>query len=191
MGNSSQVLLVTSALSSDGKSIVASNLALSFAQRGVRTLLIDADLRQGNVMVLLKGADRRPGLAQVLVGEAELSESVLPYPVEGGDTILDILAPGTASQSMAERLGSPQMRVLMEDLRHRYQVIIVDAPAITAAADAVILSELADVTLLVALMGSTHRRALEDAAEQVRASGTRRYGLVITGVEPLSSAADS
>jgi tyrosine-protein kinase Etk/Wzc len=191
VGDSSQVLLVTSARSGNGKASVASNLALSFAQQGVRTLLIDADLRHGNVMTLLKHADRSPGLAQVLVGEAELHECVRPYPVEGTDAVLDLLAPGTVSQNLAELLGSPQMRALMEDLRHGYQVIIVDAPALTVAADAAILSELTDVTLLVAHMGSTHRRTLEDAAEQVRASGTRSYGLVITGVEAFSSAADS
>ncbi|MDQ3243608.1 MAG: polysaccharide biosynthesis tyrosine autokinase, partial [Gemmatimonadota bacterium] len=178
-----QVLLITSALPGDGKSTTAANLALTVARRGTRTLLLDADLRQGVVHKLF-GVSREPGLTQLLIGKSTLAATLQTVPVDGEGQVLHLLASGRFPPNPAELLGSVQMLNLLEELRQRFDMIVVDTPPLNFVSDAAVLGTLADSTLLVARAGVTDKRALHHAAAQLHHLRVRVGGTVVNGFDP-------
>ena len=117
MGNLTKpphVTMVTSAMPKEGKTVVSSNLAVSFAHTGARTLLIDTDLRRGRLHRLF-GYRKDPGLSNVLLNEVTLEEACRPT----GEENLSILSAGRHLESGTELLGSPRFAELMQTLRHR------------------------------------------------------------------------
>lgn len=174
--HSNQVLVLTSALAGDGKTTTASNLAVTLAQQGVRTLLIDADLRKGVLHTLFE-VKREPGLTQILVGQASAASSVQVIPLGEEGQSLSLLTSGRLPPNPAELLGSERMRNLLEELRQQFDMIVFDTPPLTMVTDAAVLGTLADSTILVARAGKTDKRALHHAAAQlyhlrVNVSGT-------------------
>jgi capsular exopolysaccharide synthesis family protein len=176
-----QVVVVTSAMPGDGKSTSASNLAVTLAQQGTRTLLVDADLRRG-VLHNTFGLDQSPGLTHVLHGMS-LDEAVREVPLEGLTQPLQFLAAGAFPPNPAETLGSPRMRELIALLRERYDTIVFDAPPLNLVTDAAVLGRSADVTLLVTRVGVTEKAALQHAAEQLQLIGTSVGGLVLNDID--------
>jgi tyrosine-protein kinase Etk/Wzc len=174
----SRVLIVTSASAEDGKSTSASNLAVALAQQGTPTLLVDADLRAGHMHEAF-GVAREPGFADVLFGRVSLDDAVRA--VDAGDvgTPLHLLPTGTIPSNPAELLDSDRMRALLDELRARYRVIIMDTPPLNLVADAAVLATITDAALLVARMGSTPKMALQEAAERLRALHVPASGVVV------------
>jgi polysaccharide biosynthesis transport protein len=162
-----QVLVVTSALPGDGKSTTSSNLAITLAQQGARTLLIDADLRKG-ILHRVFGLDRHePGLTHVLLGRADLKEAVQRIDVGNEDIHLDMLCSGLFPPNPAELLGSERTSELLGRLRESYDAIVIDAPPLAAVTDAALLGAFADATILVTRFGVTDKGALQFAANQL------------------------
>jgi polysaccharide biosynthesis transport protein len=143
---------ITSPEAGDGKSFVTSNLALAFADLGHKTLIIDGDLRQGQLHRLM-GAVRIPGLTDYLGAQATLEEIIQPT----GFASLDFIACGTRLQSAPELLNSAAMASLLREMRARYSVILVDSPPLGAGVDPYLLSTLTGNTLLVLRTGRTDR----------------------------------
>lgn len=162
-----RVAVVTSSSPSEGKSTSAANLAITLAQQGARALLVDADLRRGYLHRVL-GARPDPGLTHVLLGQASLDAAIQTIPLDHADQPLHFLATGVLPPNPAELLGSERMRHLLDDLRERFDMVILDAPPLNLVTDAAILGTVADTTLLVARSGATDRRALEHATSQLR-----------------------
>lgn len=173
-----RLIVVTSALPGDGKSTSAANLAITLAQQGTRTLLVDADLRSGSLHELF-GTARDPGLSRVLLGDAPLAEAIGVVETGAGGQTLDFLPAGALPANPADLLGSARMKELVRELRGRYEAVIFDAPPLHAVADAAVLGSWADATLLVARAGATERAALEDAATRLRDLRTPVGGVVI------------
>ncbi|HUQ20911.1 MAG TPA: polysaccharide biosynthesis tyrosine autokinase [Gemmatimonadaceae bacterium] len=161
-----QVLVLTSGSPGDGKSTTAANLALTLAQQGVRTLLVDADLRKG-VLHKLFSVRREPGLTQVLIGKAGLAEAVQVIPAAEGGVPLSVLTAGPYPPNPAELLGSARMRSLIAEMREQYDTIVIDSPPLGLVTDAAILGTLADTTMLVARAGVTEKKAMQHAATQL------------------------
>lgn len=178
---SPQVVVLTSAMPGDGKSTSASNLAMAMAQQGVRTLLIDADLRRGTLHQIFE-IRQEPGLTHVLLGHVPLEEAIVPVPTGGSGIPLDVLPTGVLPPNPAELVGSPQMREFVARMRERYEAIIFDAPPLALVTDAAVLGSMADATLLVARIGSTDKRALHYAASQVYNLGANMGGVVLNDV---------
>jgi tyrosine-protein kinase Etk/Wzc len=178
VGRNTQALVVTSAMPGDGKSTSSSNLAIAFTQQGLRTLLIDADLRRG---LLHKVFDmpQDPGLTHVLMGRAALDDAIRDTGVGPADTPLHFLPAGVFPPNPAELLGSERMRVLVADLRKRYDILVFDAPPLNLVTDASVLGTITDATLLVARAGVTDRRALHHAAAQLHQLGSSVSGIVL------------
>jgi protein-tyrosine kinase len=152
-------LLVTSAGRGDGKSFIASNLALMLAaEAGRRVLLVDADLRKPSVARLF-GLAGRAGLPEVLGGQIGWREAVQPAPWHD----LGLLASRTRVQGAAEALGTPAMGQFVREARAEYDAVIVDAPPVLPVADSLVLAPLLDAVLLVARAGHTPRDAFLDA----------------------------
>ncbi len=172
-----RVVVITSPARGEGKSISASNLAITLAQQGSRTLLVDGDLRTGRLHEVFS-IERQPGLVDVLTGSVPLREAIRQVEVGAGATPLSILASGNPPANPPDLLGSERVGRLFGALRESYDSILVDAPAMESVADAALLGSLADATVLVIRAGATEQDALADAVAQLRRLGVNVGGVV-------------
>jgi succinoglycan biosynthesis transport protein ExoP len=181
---SPRVIMVTSASPEEGKSLTVKNLAVSVAQQGKRVLLLDADMRRPADQKGLEFSGK-DGLSVLLSGE---QESAVITQVEGMPTLF-ILSAGPVPPNPSELLSSARMKKLMSELRNQFDVIFIDTPPVLPVVDAVILSEFADSTLLVARQGVTPEASLK-RAYQILSSRTSpsTIGIVLNGVEMNSDA---
>ncbi|MGH9718187.1 MAG: GumC family protein [Candidatus Acidiferrales bacterium] len=176
-----QVILVTSSLPREGKTTAAVNLAVTLAQLGDRTLVIDSDLRKPGIrraLNLTTGKDG--GLSSYLAGVSSLDEVMIPHPAIGN---LTALTTGPVPPSPADLLSSHRMREGLLELRRRFKFIVIDSPPIMAATDAVILSALTDGVLLVVRSGHTPKEAFTRSRDLLAAVKCRLLGVVLNAVD--------
>ena len=181
MGNltkSPHVLMVTSAMPKEGKTVVSSNLAVSFAHTGARTLLIDTDLRRGRLHRLF-GYRKDPGLSNVLLNEVTLEEACRPT----GQENLTILSAGRHLDSGTELLGSAHFRELLQTLRERYDRIIIDTPPVLGLSETSMMQTLVDGVLFVIWTGRTPARTAKAAIDMLAANGANFYGFVLNRLD--------
>lgn len=181
-----RVLVVTSAMPGDGKSTSSSNLAFTLAQQGGRTLLVDGDLRRG-LLHRLFDLPQSPGLTNVLVGQMPLEACVQRVPLTGASGTLDLLSAGVFPPNPADLLGSPRMRALLEEMRTRYDAVVIDAPPVGLVTDAAVLGASADATILVARAGITEKEALQSAANQLHHVRARVGGVILNDFRSSTS----
>lgn len=172
-----RVLMVTSALKGEGKSFICSNLAATFAQGGKRVLLIDADLRKGNLCRELGlSPERGLGLSDLLANhQGGWQPLVLDTEVEG----LHLLPAGSRPPNPVELLGSKKMSNLMAELAKHYEVIIVDSPPVLGLADTLALAPLAGGVILVANVEKLKPREVESTIDSLKKGGSSILGAVI------------
>ncbi len=173
---------MTSALPGEGKSTTAVNLALTSATAGLRTILVEGDLRLPRVADYL-GVEDSAGLTTVLAGRADLDDVLQPY----GDTGLSVLAAGPIPLNPAALLGSRHMSELLQRLRDRADLVIVDSPPLLPVADAAVLARQADGAVLVVKHGKTTREHLARGLERLRAVDATVLGGVLTMVPSKAS----
>jgi tyrosine-protein kinase Etk/Wzc len=164
-----------------GKSFIASNLAQVLAESGKRTLLIDADLRNGSQNRVFE-RPRAPGLAELLAGTARVDEAT--HRMTGG---LDLLTCGEFPSHPSELLASPRFRELIERAEKEYDLIIIDTPPVLAATDATLVAGLAGVNLLVLREGRHALREIETALKRFHHTGAKIAGFVFNDVSQLSN----
>jgi polysaccharide biosynthesis transport protein len=182
LGAPPKVIMITSALPQEGKTTTSINCAVVLAQKGVRVLLIDADLRRPSIHKTL-GMGPRSGLSNVLTGSATLeqaitSSSALPN--------LSVLPAGTPPPNPAELLASTNMRDVLEELRGQYDHIVVDTPPTLSVTDAVVLSPRADAIVLVIRSGQTTKQALRRSRDVLMQVNAKVSGVLLNAVD-LSS----
>ncbi|MGH9757061.1 MAG: polysaccharide biosynthesis tyrosine autokinase, partial [Candidatus Acidiferrales bacterium] len=181
-----QVILVTSALPREGKTTAAVNLAVTLAQLGDRTLLMDSDLRKPGVRRALNlTVGKEVGLSSYLAGVSTLEEVCIAHPTINN---LAALTTGPIPPSPADLLSSHRMAEAIAELRHRYKFIVIDSPPVMAATDAVILSAQTDGVLLVVRSGETPKEAFIRTRDLLAAVKSRLLGVVLNAVD--SSAPD-
>ncbi len=173
-----QVLIITSASMGEGKSVTASNLAVVMAQAGLRTLLIDADLRRPRVHTLF-GVALEPGLVGHLLGNHDRSTIVSRTDIEN----LHIITAGGFSVHSSELLVSSRMHELISHARAEYDIILIDTPPVRATTDAAVLSSLADATVLVTRAGKTREAELRYAVDTLASVGANNVGIVFNGFD--------
>jgi capsular exopolysaccharide synthesis family protein len=170
-----QILLVTSSLPGEGKSLTCVNLALTLASTDEKVLVVDADLRRPTLAPLLNGK-RAPGLSDLLTGSSSLDQAIQRLP----GTRLSLLAGGTAVQrNPADLLASGIMRDLLGELRTRFDRIVFDTPPCGEIADALILSPLADGVLVVTRAGKVSKAALLNVLERLVHARANILGVVL------------
>ena len=181
-----QVILVTSALPREGKTTAAANLAVTLAQLGDRTLLLDADLRKPGVGRLLNLTEGEyAGLSSYLAGVSSLELVTIPHPAIPN---LAAIPTGPLPPNPADLLSSHRLADAIAELRTSYKFIVIDSPPIMAATDAVILSVQADGVLLVVRSGETPKEAFTRARDLLVSVKCHLLGVVLNAVD--SSAPD-
>ncbi len=171
-----KVIVVTSSIPKEGKSKVSANLAATLAQLGHRVLLVDADMRypsQHHIWALTNAA----GLSDVIVGQAEFKVAVTEVMAN-----LDVLTAGVIPPNPLALLDSKRMASLIEDFSQTYDFVIIDAPPLIVAADALTLGKMTDGILLVARPGVVDSTSAAAAKESLESSGQNVLGLVVNGV---------
>jgi capsular exopolysaccharide synthesis family protein len=177
-----QSVLVTSAGDKEGKTTIATRLALVSARAGLHAILIDADLGRAQVSPRL-GIEADAGLAGVLTGECSLDEALVDHPVDGAaHGRLTVLPAGPAPPDPAALLGSDAMRRVVAEAESRSDLVIVDTPAALAVSDALPLMRLVTGVVLVARMNRSSRVTVRRLQRVIEAAGGTSVGLVATGV---------
>jgi capsular exopolysaccharide synthesis family protein len=176
-GESHKVIQVTSPSSGDGKSTLASNLAVSLAQSGVKVLLVDADLRRPKVHTNF-GLEKSPGLTNLIRGSVELPEAIHRSAIEN----LDLMPSGPRPRNPSELLALPRFKELLATLRDRYDFVIIDSPPVLAVTDPGAIAVRADGVLLALQIRRKAKPSAQRAVEILTELGANVLGVVVNGV---------
>jgi capsular exopolysaccharide synthesis family protein len=171
-----KTLVVTSAVPGEGKSSTACGLAVLFAEAGKRVLIIDADLRRPRIAEYL-GLEGAVGLTTVLVGKASVDDVVQRY-----GTDLWVLSSGFLPPNPSELLGSQHMAALLDDLREKFDMIIVDCPPLLPVTDGAVVAARADGALLLARSRKTTSTQVAAAVKALESVDARLLGCVLNMV---------
>jgi succinoglycan biosynthesis transport protein ExoP len=172
-----QVVMVTSALPGEGKTSLASHLATSLARSGRRVLLLDADLRKPSIHHLFD-VIQGPGFSDLILGEAELDEAIVPTGAPG----FWILPAGETDVRAIQSLGLPRIGELFAQIRDRFDHVIVDTSPTLSVADALLIGRHVDAAICSVLRDVSRIPKVRAANERLSTLGIRVVGAVMTGV---------
>ncbi|WP_375426344.1 polysaccharide biosynthesis tyrosine autokinase [uncultured Friedmanniella sp.] len=179
LGRPSYALAVTSSVRKEGRSTIAANLAAALAEAGHTCVLVDADLRSSRV-AQLTGATSATGLLGAVADPASTDSSI--QRVERGG--FDVLTTGGTHDNPTELLSSPALATLVTGLRERYDFVVIDSPALLAAADVTALRSQVDGALMVADATTVRRHQLTDGLNTAGTAGLKVVGVVLNEVAP-------
>jgi len=182
LGAPPKVVMVTSALPQEGKTTTSINTAVVLAQKGVRVLLIDADLRRPSIHKTL-GMGPHSGLSNVLTGSTTLEHAITRTVILPN---LFVLPAGTPPPNPAELLASSNMRDVLNQLREQYDHIVIDTPPSLSVTDAVVLSPRADAVVLVIRSGQTTKQALRRSRDTLLQVNAKLVGVLLNAVDLTS-----
>lgn len=173
------MMTITSPGPNDGKSLISSNLALSFAEGGARTLLIDGDIRRGELAKTF-GMRAKPGLVEYLDGTALIAEVLNPSSTHPN---LTVMPAGARRRRAPELLATPRLNQLMNQMATEYDVVIVDSPPLGAGFDAFALATSTGNMALVMRAGYTDRKMAAAKMATVDTLPVRVMGAVLNGIK--------
>jgi polysaccharide biosynthesis transport protein len=180
-GRPPQVILVTSALPREGKTTAAANLAVTLAQLGDSTVLVDADLRKPGVGRLLNMASGKyAGLSSYLAGVSSLDLVIVPHPDIPN---LAAIPTGPLPPNPADLLSSHKLAEAIAELRTKFKFVVIDSPPVMAATDAVIVSVQTDGVLLVVRSGETPKEAFTRTRDLLVSVKCHILGVVLNAVD--------
>ena len=174
-GRDLKVIALTSAQPGEGKSTTSTNLAISFAKAGFRTLLIDADTRNSVMSGTFKSNERYQGLTSFLSGNAELSDVICDTSIDN----LMILPAGQVPPNPISLIQNDNFKSMIETVRGLYDYVIIDTPPLGLVIDAAILAHHSDASLLVVKAGADKRRTVTKLKEQLEQSGSVFLGVIL------------
>jgi len=172
-----KTILITSSEPGEGKTTTASNIALTYAQAGKKTLLIDCDLRKPKLHKMFKISNSK-GLSNMMADNLELADIVCSF-----NETLDILPAGSVPPNPSEILSSNKMKNFLEEVYKLYERIIIDSPPVNVVTDTQILSGIADGVLLVVRSGSTSIEEAKRAKELLLRAKANILGVVLRRIK--------
>ena len=175
---SPQVILICSSGPREGKTITSANIAITMAQSGSKVVIIDCDMRRPKLHKLFS-AERNLGMSNILVNNCTLDEAIIHTSIPN----VDIIPSGPIPPNPSELLQSHHMKSLIEELRTRYERVIIDSPPVTAVTDAVILASFVDGVVVVIRAHETHREMIKNGIGQLKAVNAHILGAVLNGVD--------
>lgn len=179
MTNSPKTIMIASAMSGEGKSLIAINLAIIIAvELHSHALLVDCDLRNPSISRWF-GMSEQKGLSNYLIGQAEIPDLLIKTSVDK----LTLMCGGTIQDNPVELIGSEKMKTLIQDLKSRYddRYIILDSSPLLATTEPTVLNEMADAILLVVKSGDTPRETVQQALKLVDKS--KVMGVILNNME--------
>ena len=184
-----KVLLITSAISDEGKSFCAMNTAAAFAIEGLRTVVVEADLRRPCFLRTLRTMDdnKTPGLSDYLTGQQPLESIIRQSPLDH----LSFIFAGRSARNPAELLASRSLDTLISCLRERFDRVIIDSPPINAVSDTLSVIRSVQYVCLVVRTGKTPKKAIARACAMVEKAGGKMAGLFLNRVNFNFGAANS
>jgi succinoglycan biosynthesis transport protein ExoP len=174
----SKVLVVTSSAPGEGKTLVATNLAVALAQADQRVLIVDADMRKPRVHSVFQHT-QEPGLSNVLVGNAKASEAVRNTKVPG----LWAMPAGVLPPNPSELLGSKRFKEFVRTLGQHFDWVIIDSPPIMAVTDSSIVAHVATGVMFVIGSDMTSRHTARRSLEQLRNANAKIIGAILNRVD--------
>jgi len=173
-----KLIIVTSSLQGEGKSITAVNLAISYAMTDRKVLVVDCDLRRPKLARLLQ-LNAKSGLSDLLIDPKQKAQAIIPSGIEN----LDVILSGKIPPNPSELLGSPRMKVLLDELKESYDYIFLDSPPINMVTDAVVLAPESDGVLFLVRANRSERGPVIHAVEQLEYAKIKILGFVLNGVD--------
>ncbi len=175
-----RVTLLTSSVSSEGKSFVATNLAVALAASGRKTIILEMDLRKPRVSAVLDIPQDKPGISNYLNGETTETKIVQKSELYPN---LDVMSRGTYDDNPSELLEQERTETLINWLRANYDDIIIDTPPVSVVTDAIIVARLVDVTLYVIRQAYTSKGMLPFIKNMEEESHFPKLNIVFNGIE--------
>ncbi|RSJ96735.1 tyrosine-protein kinase [Streptococcus cristatus] len=175
-GENIKVIAVSSTFPGEGKTTTSTNLALTFANAGYKTLLIDADIRNSKMLGgVFRSSEKITGLTEYLSGTTDLSQGLC----ETDEENLFVITSGQASPNPTALVQSEKFEVMMDVLRRHYDYIIVDTPPIGMVIDATLISKFCDASMLVVASNVVKRKMVQKSKTQLEQSSTPFLGVIL------------
>ena len=171
-----KVVMVTSAMSGEGKTSLSSHLAASLTRSGRKTLLLDADLRKPSIHRLF-GVHRSPGLCELLRSEIELAETIQTTPAPG----LSLIPAGACDDFALQALAHGNFQRICEQLRAEYDFVVVDSAPVLPVADSLLVAHHVDAVVFSILQDVSHLPKVHAAHQRLQMLGIRMLGAVVSG----------
>lgn len=178
-GRDLKVITLTSVQPGEGKSTTSVNIAISFAKAGLKTLLIDSDIRNSVMSGTFKADEKYEGLSSYLSGNAELSAVISHTNIEN----LMLIPAGHVPPNPTTLLQNSNFNFMIDTVKELFDYVIIDTPPIGLVIDSAIISQKADANILVTEAGAIKRRFIQKAKEQMEQSGALFLGIILNKVE--------
>lgn len=182
VGDHLRTLLITSAEPREGKSTIVAKLAHTMAQSGLKVIVVDADMRVPRQHVLFN-VENNVGLSSILEQKATLEEAVQTSEIPG----IQLLTSGPSPENPTELLGSENMKKLIKQLTHTYDLVMIDTPALLEVSDADVLASGVDAVAFVVCRSATRTGAVHAALSQLDKVKAKSIGVIINRSEPSRS----
>lgn len=175
-------LVVTSAGAAEGKSTVIANLAIAYAQFGMKVLLVDGDMRKPTIYKMFS-IPKKPGLANMITKRSKMDESIFKTEIDN----LYVMPAGSLPPNPSELLGSKAMKELFAQLRKQFDKIFFDAPPLMAVTDAALLGSMTDGVLLVVRAGEAQKEVVVHLQQEMKNTKITIAGTVLNDVNPKNT----
>lgn len=173
-----RLFLITSALPAEGKTFTSCNFAATLAQQDFRTLLIDCDLRKPSISRLLFNENKKPGLSELLMGTAKPEDAIVPTKIDN----LFVLPAGGLAPNPSELLAGPRLRELLENMKGKYDRIVVDSSPVLAVRDSLLVAPFVDAACIIVRAGRSPSKAVVHAMRLLADANAPVAGVVINSI---------